>query len=218
MIDKVFTLTSLEPMTPYAPNYKYFITRAIWDETEKINKIKKYLLSKEKHILQNINFNNDGGTGLNTKDLTSRHSNYNVFDFIEELPELNDLLNFIKKTYLEYIKISETQEYKLKINCWFNVLRKGQKMKMHTHGGHAWSYLSGNIHLDNYHTKTSYQFIDKFVSLDNVKGSLAIFPNVISHETSEYKDDEPRVSIAFDLHLKAAQNLTEDVQYRDFNE
>lgn len=218
MIDKVFTLTSLEPMTPYAPNYKYFITRAIWDETEKIDKIKKYLLSKEKHILQNINFNNDGGTGLSTKDLTSRHSNYNVFDFIKELPELNDLLNFLKKTYLEYIKISNTQEYKLKINCWFNVLRKGQKMKMHTHGGHAWSYLSGNIHLDNYHTQTSYQFIDKFVSLDNVKGGLAIFPNVISHETSEYKDDEPRVSIAFDLHIKDAQNLIEDVQYRDFNE
>lgn len=218
MIDEVYELQSLYPMTPYAPDYKYLITRAIWNEPEKINKIKKFLLLKEKHILQNIKYNNDGGTGLNPEDLTTRHGNYNVFDFSEELPELNDLHNFFKKTYLEYIKISNTQEYKLKINCWFNVLRKGQRMKLHTHGGHSWSYLSGNMHLDNYHTQTYYQFIDKFVTLDNVKGGLAIFPNVISHETNEYKDDEPRVSIAFDLHIETAQNLSEDVQYKNFNE
>ena len=215
MIDQIFKIKSTQPMTPYAPSYDYNVTRAIWNEPQKIDVIKKFLLSKEKDILK-LNFNDDGGTGLQFNDITTRHSYYNVFDYSKELPELSDLLNFIKESYNEYIKIDSTQSYGLKINCWFNVLRKGQKMKSHAHGTRFSAYLSGNIHLDNYHTKTNYSYMNNGVSIDNVKGGLVLFPSVLTHGTDEYRDEEPRVSIAFDLHVSFLNDIDKKIQYRDF--
>ena len=201
-------------MTPYAPSYDYNVTRAIWQEQKKINAIRKFLLSKEKEILKKINFHNDAGTGLKTNDVTTRHSHYNVFDFSAELPELNDLRDFIKQTYYDYIQIDNTQEYELRINCWFNVLRKGQKMDMHSHGRDFASYLSGNIHLDNYHTQTHYLYINNAARIDNVKGGLVLFPSVLQHGTDTYNGKNPRVSIAFDLHVAYLNSIDNNIQHR----
>ena len=196
----MYRLKSLQPMTPYAPSYDYLLTQSVWDEPDKVDIIRNFLLSKEKEILK-LDFNNDGGTGLDSSSVTTRHSNYNVFDYVKEVPEFNDLLEFMKESWWNYIEQDNTQDYALKINAWFNVLHKGQKMNYHNHNPRHSAYLSGNIHLDDYHTKTNYSYMNDRLSVDNIKGGVILFPSVLYHETDKYNDDEPRVSIAFDLEV-----------------
>ena len=76
----IYKFKSEHPMTPYAPSYDYIITQSVWDESDKIDTIRNFLLSKEKDILK-LDFNSDGGTGLDNSSITTRHSNYNVFDY-----------------------------------------------------------------------------------------------------------------------------------------
>lgn len=208
---------SEHPMTPYAPSYDYTIAQFVWDESDKIDIIRNFLLSKEKDILK-LDFRNDGGTGLNYSNITTRHSNYNVFDYGKEVPEFNDLLEFMRKSWWDYIKQDDTQDFALQINAWFNVLRKGQKMNYHNHNSSCEAYLSGNMHLDDYHTKTNYSYMNVHYPIDNIKGGLVLFPSVIGHETDVYNDEHPRVSIAFDLECTFLENPESTAQTRTFIE
>jgi hypothetical protein len=219
MIDRMFELKSATPLSPYAPNYKFHLSRSIWDDEKKIDKIKKYLLKKEKEILK-LPYYNDGNTGLGEDAVTSRYSRYNLFDFTDECPELKDLWKFIQEHWYERIKRENTDAYKTKIVCWFNVLRKGEKMEAHSHARRFSAYLSGNFHLDNYHTSTTYRHLDNWTALDNVKGGLIMFPSQLLHEVNVYNDQYPRVSIAFDLHLtnlNDIENVLLNATARDFS-
>jgi|TARA_R110000803_G_scaffold150924_1_gene216132 hypothetical protein len=200
MIDRIFELHSYPPLSPYAPKYKFNLSRSVWDDEKKIDKIKKFLLKKEKAVLK-LAFNSDGDTGLGKDSVTTRFARYNLFDFIDECPELEDLWEFIQKHYYQRIAIDKTGVYNTKIVCWFNVLRQGEEIKAHRHTARFSAYLSGNLHLDNYHTSTTYKHLDNWQSIDNVKGGLIMFPSHLLHEVNVYNDQYPRVSIAFDLHL-----------------
>ena len=93
-------------------------------------------------------------------------------------------------------------------------------MEAHSHGLRFSSYLSGNFHLDNYNTITTYRYLDNWVALDNVKGGLIMFPSQLLHEVSIYNDQYPRVSIAFDLHLTNLNDIEEgllNTTARDFS-
>lgn len=213
----IYKFKSEHPMTPYAPSYDYIITQSVWNDSDKIDTIRNFLLSKEKDILK-LDFRNDGGTGLNDSNITTRHSNYNVFDYGKEVPEFNDLLEFMKNSWWDYIKQDDTQDFALQINAWFNVLRKGQKMNYHNHNSSCGAYLSGNMHLDDYHTKTNYSYMNVHYPIDNVKGGLVLFPSVISHGTDVYNGEEPRVSIAFDLECTFLDSSESTAQTRTFIE
>ena len=54
MIDRVFELNSPTPLSPYAPNYKFDLSRSVWDDEEKVDKLKKFLIKKEKDILKSF--------------------------------------------------------------------------------------------------------------------------------------------------------------------
>ena len=200
MIDRVFELNSPTPLSPYAPNYKFDLSRSVWDDEEKVDKLKKFLIKKEKDILK-LPFHHDGDTGLKEDSITTRYARYNLFDFADECPELRDLWKFFQEHWYERIQRDNTRPYKTKIVCWFNVMRKGDRMESHRHSGRFSSYLSGNFHLDNYHTATTYRHLDNLTAIDNVKGGLVIFPSQLLHEVDSFKGEGERVSIAFDLLL-----------------
>jgi hypothetical protein len=72
---------------------------------------------------------------------------------------------------------------------------------LHNHSSAEYSYISGNIHLDDYSTETKYFHpIERYTyNFPNAKGKMTMFPSYLYHETDEYTSEEPRVSIAFDL-------------------
>jgi|AOAMet1_04_M0_20_1038515.scaffolds.fasta_scaffold01752_3 hypothetical protein len=209
MIDRMFELKSETPLSPYAPNYKFHLSRSIWDDDKKIENIKKFLLKKEKDILK-LPYYDDGRKGFRKDSVTSRGGRYNLFDFTDECPELKDLWKFIQEHWYERIARENTDQYKTKIICWFNILRQGEKMELHSHSRRFSAYLSGNIHLDNYHTTTTYRHLDNWTALENVKGGLIMFPSQLLHEVDSYHDKTPRVSIAFDLHLTNLNDIEND--------
>ena len=219
MIDRMFELKSETPLSPYAPNYKFHLSRSIWDDDKKIENIKKFLLKKEKDILK-LPYYDDGRKGFRKDSVTSRGGRYNLFDFTDECPELKDLWKFIQEHWYERIARENTDQYKTKIICWFNILRQGEKMELHSHSRRFSAYLSGNFHLDNYHTSTTYRHLDNWTALDNVKGGLIMFPSQLLHEVNVYNDQYPRVSIAFDLHLtnlNDIENVLLNATARDFS-
>ena len=83
MIDRVFELKSPTPLSPYAPNYKFELSRSVLDDQEKVDKLKKFLIKKEKDILK-LPFHHDGDTGLKEDSVTTRYARYNLFDFADE--------------------------------------------------------------------------------------------------------------------------------------
>ena len=114
MIDRMFELKSATPLSPYAPDYKFELSRAVWDDEEKVDKIKKFLIKKEKDVLK-LPYLNDACTGLGEDSVTTRYARYNLFDFADECPELKDLWKVIQEHWYERIQKDNTHPYKTKI-------------------------------------------------------------------------------------------------------
>tara|TARA_R100000541_G_scaffold49046_1_gene56114 strand:- start:1167 stop:1829 length:663 start_codon:yes stop_codon:yes gene_type:complete len=210
MIDRIFKLESGQPLSPYAMDFDFSLSRSIWDDQKKLDTIKNFCLKKEKEILE-LDYTNDGGTGLDEDAVTTRFGRYNLFDFVDECPELTDLWNFIKEHWIDRIEIDATKMYKTKIGCWFNVMRKGQHMNEHRHSSRFSGYLSGNMHLDNYETVTTYKHLNNWIELNNIKGGLVMFPSQLLHSTSTHTEKNERVSIAFDLHLTNLNDVENEI-------
>ena len=120
-----------------------------------------------------------------------------------------DLLKFIRVSYLEFIVQDRTDIFELEIVCWFNFLREGETVEEHIHGAAHDSYLSGNIHLDDYETQTYYrcpQEPNLVFNSSNIKGGLTIFPSHMPHGATTYNETKPRISIAFDLRVMPDDN------------
>jgi len=200
----ILRLKSLHPMTEFAPTWDIPIGTDVW-EYSKIDIIENWLINNEDRFKKLYSpSDNDGGTGLGKESLTSRFFQYNIFKFSNELPELNDLFKFIQLRYLDYTRQNYAQIRNCNIVCWYNVVRKGEQIKEHAHGTDPLIYLSGNMHLNNYKTKTHYRCpIDKksMISLDNLKGDISIFPSWLPHYTDIHSEDPLRVSIGFDIHV-----------------
>ena len=195
-------MKSLNSVTPYAPVWDISLGVTEWNQYDKIDSIRNFLLTKEEYILS-LDVNNDAGTGLTTDSITTRHGKYNLFDFVSECPELNDLFEFLQKSYIEFVLQDNTQPYyPLEIVCWFNILHKGERINIHRHGTKETAYLSGNMHLDTYNSSgTHYSHFDMNCTLPNKKGGLTIFPNWVAHWVDTWQEEEPRVTLAFDLYI-----------------
>tara|TARA_B110000503_G_C7113616_1_gene399282 strand:+ start:621 stop:1298 length:678 start_codon:yes stop_codon:yes gene_type:complete len=200
----IIRIKSLHPETEYAPQWNIPLYQAEWNEFEKIDTIRHALLKNEQKFIDNLDVHQDGGTGLGLDSVTSRFGRYNLFDYIDMCPELAELLTFFRRTYVNFITEDTTVLRDLDIVCWFNVIRKGEKIQEHCHGSGHNSYLSGNFHADNYNTQTYYKSpFDPTLAapFNNEKGVLTMFPSYLVHGTSEHTADDERVSIAFDLRL-----------------
>ena len=208
---KITKIKSMHPTNEFAPVWNIPMYSSLYDDYEKVEKIKNFLIKKETELVNGLlPGRGDGRTGLGLNSVTSKYGMYNVFDFIQELPELNDLLNFLRISYIDFVLKNQSRIHDCYIVCWYNIVRAGQDIKKHSHGtGHS-SYLSANMHLDNYETTTDYHvpFDDEVIhKLPNQTGGLTIFPSYLPHSVGNYNGENLRVSIGFDLHLEKPNDL-----------
>lgn len=197
-------MKSLEPMTPYAPSWDFSFGVYRWQDIEKIDSIKSWILNNEQRFISSYSGDYDGGTGLGINSVTGGFAKYNLFKFSNELPELNDLLNFVRYSYIDYVSQDQTPILESEIVCWFNVMREGQSVAEHTHGAGNDVYLSANITLENYPTKTNYKCPfdrDLILPIDNFQGLLTIFPSCIPHFSDTFQGKNERISIAMDIRI-----------------
>jgi hypothetical protein len=201
---EIFRIKSRHPKTEYAPSWNFPVGVAGWQDFDKIDTIKNWLINKEQWFIDNFPVHHDGKTGLGNNSVTARHGTYNLFHFTNELPELNDWLKFAQTTYLDFVSQDLANVQDLYIFSWFNIARKGDSIGEHAHGADSDSYLSGNSHFDDYDTINSYMSpfdARSQFSFKNFKGSIALFPSCLPHKSDVYNSDTPRVSVAFDLRL-----------------
>ena len=104
----------------------------------------------------------------------------------------------------------------LHTQCWYNVMKKGQKILPHLHDLGPYCYLGGHITVQCDDTYTGYmhpanQLNHPFVHKSkNEVGKITLFPNHIPHFTSVHNGDDERVTIAFDL---TTQNIAKNDNY-----
>jgi len=193
---------SLHPLTEFTPTWNFQFWTAVYDN-ENLGKIKSWILDNEKRIIDAYSkkSRSDGGTGLGQQSLTAQYNSFNLFKETEHLSEFNDLKIFIKEEYNKFMMESRSIIRNCSMYCWANVLSSGESIKRHNHGAWHYSYLSGNMHLDDYPTVTRYYnpFNENYLDFKNIKGGLTFFPSYLYHETTEFHNNDKRVSIAFDL-------------------
>ena len=189
-----------DTFTPFAPHWDYYVG-------EKVSKLdyfdlKEEILNKEQEIISKYEYENDWGTGLGKRSLTARSNRYNLLEFNnaeglrEEIRSLHD--EFLKGLGYEYTG-------KIYVQCWANVMRKNQKIKVHCHGFGPYSHLSGHlcvqVNEDLYPTSTHYYNpygVEPWSSPNN-NNKMTIFPTWLKHGTDRHIDDVERITIAFDI-------------------
>lgn len=189
-----------DTFTPFAPHWDYYVG-------EKVSKVdffdlKEEILNKEQEIISKYEYENDWGTGLGKRSLTARSNRYNLLEFNnaeglrEEIRSLHD--EFLKGLGYEYTG-------KIYVQCWANVMRKNQKIKVHCHGFGPYSHLSGHlcvqVNEDLYPTSTHYYNpygVEPWSSPNN-NNKMTIFPTWLKHGTDRHIDDVERITIAFDI-------------------
>jgi len=208
--------------SPFAPSW-YFGIGETDDVGINCNELKEFLLSKEEEILSIKNekvLDHAFGTKLGKNSTTARSGMFNVFEW--DHPELTTLKRAIIESHNEYYKrtLDKICDYKLWINCWVNIMRKGDRIKKHAHGYSGSSYLSGHFTVSCSDTKTIYMnpydhldeedvirevreqnhtFSDKLYVSENSVDKISIFPNYVPHFTTEHTQDDERITLAFDL-------------------
>jgi len=215
MSDPIITFfQNSPPQTPFAPTWQY----AIYEGTlTKINfkTLAKFILKKEKEILsgKNIPLSNDGYTGLGKNSLTAHYRRYNVLTWKHpEIPKIQQAILKAHEDYLKELQIPLGPE--LYIQCWTNVMRKGEQIKPHLHGVHADSYLGGHIVVQAQETQT--YFMNPVNQLNepethptpNTLGKICLFPSYLPHYTDIQLSITPRITIAFDLVMNHSGKTT----------
>jgi len=207
---KFIIFKSEKAQNPFAPEWEYIITE---QTVNKINykDLSKFLLKLEKELIKKIKPSNDGYTGLGNKSITSRYKYFNLLNFKnKELTKLKKYIIEAHNNLLNNYKIPLPKN--LWIQCWFNVLRKGEKINPHIHGTSPDSYLGGHLMVQCQETKTVYinpqnQINEPIVyNSNNEEGKLTLFQTCIPHYTDEQVNKKERISIAFDLSLKQNNN------------
>jgi hypothetical protein len=208
-------LKSPPPLTPFAPNYEYVIGETFLEDID-TKKIAKFILSKEKEIIKKYKISDkskatvDAYTGLGSNSITSRYEYFNLFNFSDAEPELLKLKYKIKKTYNTFLTELKLANWMLKpvyIQCWANVLRKGQQIKPHIHSVDPNCYLGGHFCVQAKDTSTYYINPTNQINTPealkspNIPGKLTLFQNSVPHYTDKYEGDSERITIAFDLTL-----------------
>ena len=195
-----------ETRTPFAPKFEIVLLEDI--VTENFTNLKDAILRKEKNIILENQYESDWGTGLGKKSLTSRSSNYNLL-FWEESSGLKKTIKAYHDLIIEKMSLKNEDVY---CQCWANVMREGEKIKLHRHSHDEWTYLSGHICVQTNDTSTYYVHPyskEPFGSV-NEKNKITIFPSWMEHYTDRYHGDTPRITVAFDLYPKTGFHVKID--------
>ena len=206
-------------LTPFAPSWNYFIAEKLLSNID-CNRLKDYLLSRQQEILDIEDNIDDGGTGLGNDTTTSRYRSYNIFSW--DQPDINILKKEIVSMCCNYhMKLGEKKPPELGLRGWMNIMKKGDRIKIHNHGLKSNGYLSGNFIVSCNNTKTVYnnpfqQYVKEnkllrmveededdptYYASKNIEGQLTLFPNYIPHFTTEHRSYSYRITLAFELKL-----------------
>lgn len=205
----IVRIKSYHPQTEFAPSWNIPLWLTNWTDLDHVDNICNWIKDNEKTILD-YDYTNTGGTGLTENHITTRFGKYNLLG--QDGNGFGELMKFLRFSYLEYVQQQQLELKDLQIICWANILREGEGMDSHAHGSQPDSYLSGNMHLDDYHTNTVYH--SNFdpaskIALPNKKGGCVIFPSCTPHYVEPHTRDDVRVSIAFDLRLTGSFDAEE---------
>jgi len=189
-----------ETFTPFAPHWDYVMG-------EKLSQVDYYdlkeeILQKEKDIIGKYDYQHDNNTGLGKYSLTSRSKDYNLLEF-DSAGELRKDIRLLHDEFIEGLGFNFNG--KIFVQCWANVMRKGQRIKKHCHGFGQYAYLSGHlcvqVNEDLYPTSTHYYnpYAVEPWSSPNANNKMTIFPSWLKHDTDRVEDDVERITIAFDI-------------------
>lgn len=194
----------------FAPEWNYYLFESKIDKID-FKDLSNFFLNKEQEILTlpytvKNNKITDGYTGLGKNSTTIRFNRYNVFNWennnISLLKEI--IINFHNKI-IDYFKLPSVNE--LYIQCWINIMRKGERIQPHIHGVRPDTYLGGHVCIQCDDTSTNYinpinQINDpEIYSSKNEIGKITLFQNNIPHFTDIQNQDNERITLAFDLSL-----------------
>jgi hypothetical protein len=207
---KIINFKSKPKNNFFAPEWNYFLAEDFIKDIN-FNDLTKFLLNKKKQILKlpNTILKNkilDGYTGLGKNSTTARFEKYNVLNWKNEnITKLkNNILNF-HKNFITFFKLELPKE--LYIQCWVNIMNKGEKINSHLHSISPDCYLGGHVCIQVNNTSTYYinpinQINEpEIYKSENKIGKITLFQNNIPHYTDEHKFEEKRITIAFDLSL-----------------
>jgi hypothetical protein len=187
---------SQKPLTPFAPSWNYYIAEG--NVTFDLQDLKNEILTKEKEIIERSEFVDDWGTKLGRDSLTSRSNTYNLLEF-DHAQDLKKSIKHFHDIFVERLDLPE--ENSLYCQCWANVMRKKQKIASHFHGFGPTVYLSGHLCLQvkDTHTYYSNPYHDDSWKSKNIDGKITMFPSWVRHYTDSVKDDDIRITLAFDI-------------------
>tara|TARA_A100001515_G_scaffold37699_1_gene29652 strand:- start:25 stop:681 length:657 start_codon:yes stop_codon:yes gene_type:complete len=201
---------SAPPVSPYAPQWDFRVGTSICEDID-TNSLSELLLLKEKEVKKLPTTvidgaESDGYTGLGLKSTTAKFQSYNILTW--DHPEIKKLKSNIAKSVIDYNNEcgNKTPDI-LWIQCWYNVLRFGQKIRPHHHSVSPDCYLSGHFNVQVNDTSTVYmspinQLNDpEVIDIKNKVGDMTLFPSYIFHYTTPHYSFKPRITIAFDLNL-----------------
>ena len=207
---QVITFRSNAPVSPFAPQWNYFLFESFIDDVN-FSELADYILSKEKEVLElptdiKDSKYSDGYTGLGVNSITSRFNQFNVLNWnhssIEKIKE--NILD-CHELFLSGFPFNSPDE--LYIQCWANIMRKGEQIKPHIHSVQPDSYLGGHICVQCENTNTNYinpvnQINDPEVyNSKNEVSKITLFQNCIPHYTDMHNGEKERITIAFDLSM-----------------
>lgn len=134
--------------------------------------------------------------------VTKYYAYYNYFT-LGAAPGMTKLFHNIRETFIQcnahaYNGNPPDNEYY--IQCWLNYFRKGESFNWHTHldeGARSWSgYYCVDVKPNS---STTYMIDDKEVEIESEDNLLVMANSNIVHRTSEWKEDKPRITLAFDI-------------------
>ena len=195
---------SMHPMNEFAPTWNIPLWFDKYENTADLNTMREWIIGNEQNIIatHKDKSKDDGGTGLGKESLTAQYKSFNLFKEAKDVSVFNTLFNWLQQSYINFMNEYKTQPRKCIMFCWANVLRKDKPIDIHCHGAKHFSYLSGNLHLEDYSTQTVYHnpVNPRMVyETKNVAGGLTLFPSYIFHQADTHKGEKERVSMAFDL-------------------
>jgi hypothetical protein len=174
-----------------------------FDVPESFNKrLSQIILSKENEMIRS--FEPAPGPPQNLY-LTARWKKYNILTW--DHPECFFLRQMIREGVKKFSGSSGIQKNFRYIQCWANILRKGDSFDIHAHGPPG-EVISGTYYTDVGSSKGNSGAIffdmtgkkeNTFVRLTPRNGHMNLFKGNISHFVSKYNGDTPRISIAWDI-------------------
>ena len=192
--------------TPFAIDYTFYVFENIINDVD-FSAVSKIIKSKEKKIIRSSpKSSGDGNTGLGNNSLTSRFGYFNVLKWQE--PDIQKIKDHIVDNVSKfYSRILQEKPADLKIQCWANVMRKGQQIKTHLHNVDQTCYLGGHVCVACENSSTFYINPVNTINdpetfeIENKVGQITLFSNCIPHYTSKHEGNSERITMAFDLNV-----------------